>query len=76
MLNYIVRNRTVFDIETVCKQKTMLIQNWIVWNRTVYMYKMYMELLTYNSWYAMKQNKRKPKQSMCTLFNEKKKHYY
>ena len=23
---------------TVCKQKTVLILNWIIWNRTVYMY--------------------------------------
>ena len=37
MLNWIVGNRTIFDIETVCKQKAILIQNWIVWNRTVYM---------------------------------------
>ena len=30
MLNWIVRNRTVFDIET------LLIPNWIVWNRTIF----------------------------------------
>ena len=30
MLNWIVWNRTVFDIETV------LMLNWIVWNRTVF----------------------------------------
>ena len=35
----------LFEIElfwylTVCKQKTILILNWIAWNRTVNMYKM------------------------------------
>ena len=39
MLKWIVWNRTVFDIETVCKQNTMHTINLIVWNRTVYMYK-------------------------------------
>ena len=39
MLNWIVWNRTVVDIEPVCKQKTILVINLIVWNRTVYMYK-------------------------------------
>ena len=34
MLNWIVWNRTVFDIGTA------LMLNWIVWNRTVYMYKL------------------------------------
>ena len=33
MLNWIVWNRTVFDIETV------LMLNWIVWNRIIYLYK-------------------------------------
>ena len=33
MLNWIVWNRTIFDIETV------LTLNWIVWNKTDYMYK-------------------------------------
>ena len=29
---------------------------WIVWNRTVYMYKMDLVLITYNGWYAIKPN--------------------
>ena len=33
MLDWIVWNRTVFDIETV------LVLNWIVWNKTDYLYK-------------------------------------
>ena len=33
MQNWIVWNRTVFDIESV------LMLNWIVWNRTDYLYK-------------------------------------
>ena len=44
MLSWTAWNRTVLDIEPVylellCKQKTILILNRIVWNRTVYMYK-------------------------------------
>ena len=39
MLNWIVKNRAVFWHLTVCKQKTVLILKWIVWNRTVYRYK-------------------------------------
>ena len=34
MLNWIVWNRTVFDIVII------LILNWIIWNRTVYVYEM------------------------------------
>ena len=33
ILNWIIWNRTVFDIETV------LMLNWIAWNRTIYLYK-------------------------------------
>ena len=36
MLNQIVSNKSVFDIETVCKPKTILILKGIVWNRTVF----------------------------------------
>ena len=37
MPNWIVWDRTVFDIETVYKvKKTIVILNSIVWNRTVY----------------------------------------
>ena len=39
ILNWILWNRTVFDIESVSKHKTILILNWVVWNRTVYRYK-------------------------------------
>ena len=39
MLNWIVRNRSVWYL-TVCKQKTVFILNWFVWNKTIYMYKM------------------------------------
>ena len=34
--------------------------NWIVWYRTVYMYKMDMVLTTNNAWYAIKLNQTKP----------------
>ena len=62
-------NRTVFGLETVCKQKLylylselfeielfwhfncVLMLNWIVWNRTVYMCK--------TGWYAIKPNSTK-----------------
>ena len=47
MLNWIVWNRIVFDVETVYKQKTILLLNRILWNRTVYMYKIELALITY-----------------------------
>ena len=37
MLNLIGWTGTIFL--TVCKQKTALMLNWIVWKRTVYWYK-------------------------------------
>ena len=30
--------------------------NWIVWNRTAYMYKNGLCTITYNGWYAIKPN--------------------
>ena len=44
----------------VCKQKTVLMLNWIVWNIKVYMYKMDLALITYNGWCAIKPNQIKP----------------
>ena len=44
---------------TVCKQKTILIQNWIVWNGTVCMYKYGLALIIYNGWCAIKLNETK-----------------
>ena len=38
--------------------------NWIVWNRTVYMYKMVLVLITYNGWCAIK-----PKQTLWELLH-------
>ena len=37
MLNCSVWNGTVFNFDTVCKQKTIFILNWIVWNKTVWL---------------------------------------
>ena len=51
----------------------VLILNWIVWNRTVYMYKMNLALITYNGWYAIKSNQTKPNQTWslsCELLTD------
>ena len=41
--------------------------NWIVWNRTIYMYKMDLAWITYNGWCAIKPNQIKLNQ---TIFND------
>ena len=53
MLNWIIRNKTVFDIEIV------LMLNWIVWNRTVCL-KLHLALITYNDRCPIKPNQTKP----------------
>ena len=46
------------QIEVNC----VLMLNWIVWNRTVYMYKNGFSV-KYNGWYAIKPNQTKPNQT-------------
>ena len=55
----------MFEIElfwhlTVCKQKTILILNWTVWNRTVLCIKMDLALITYYDWCAIRSTQTKP----------------
>ena len=38
----------------------VLMRNWIVWNRTVFCIKVYLALITYNGWCAIKPNQTKP----------------
>ena len=40
---------------TVCKQRIILMLNWIVWNKIICM-KMDLALITHNGWYAIKPN--------------------
>ena len=55
----------MFEIElfwhlTLCKQKTTLILNWIVWNRIANVFKIDLALITYNGWCTIKPNQTKP----------------